>query len=291
MSNRVSSQNGIPASSTNRVSSQNDIPVSSANSVSSQNVIPSSSSNGVSSQPTTHKHQMIKSIRLKVQDVHNLENGSRLLAGFLGQLATNPRYFSIGFESWASMPKTFVDRAFNDFSRFFFTSDQQKVKSWINNLLNKKWKEFMLKLWHEAEDPLLSKEDIIRNAPEGIPMYQWALYVNYHSKEETKKKQGKEVDRDKVWTETHKRKYESYVNDEARKIGVSIDHYFLLSSFTFLLNFFEWCEQAQFHLGVIDLDLALLNDKPAAITNSSSADKKSFHKAWERSNRLSLMFM
>ncbi|XP_019229637.1 PREDICTED: uncharacterized protein LOC109210639 [Nicotiana attenuata] len=57
------------------------------------------------------------------------------------------------------------------------------------------------------------------------------------------------------------------------------------------LNFSEWREQVQFHLGVMDLDLALLNDKPAAITDLSSADEKSFHKAWERSNRLSLMFM
>ncbi|XP_019236491.1 PREDICTED: uncharacterized protein LOC109222002 [Nicotiana attenuata] len=47
----------------------------------------------------------------------------------------------------------------------------------------------------------------------------------------------------------------------------------------------------QFHLGVMDLDLALLNDKPTAITDTSSADEKSFHKAWERSNKLSLMFM
>ncbi|KAK4713388.1 hypothetical protein R3W88_019295 [Solanum pinnatisectum] len=51
------------------------------------------------------------------------------------------------------------------------------------------------------------------------------------------------------------------------------------------LNFSEWHEQVQFHLGVMDLDLALLNDKPTAIT------EKSFHKSWEHSNRLSLMFM
>nr|XP_009772222.1 PREDICTED: uncharacterized protein LOC104222670 [Nicotiana sylvestris] len=57
------------------------------------------------------------------------------------------------------------------------------------------------------------------------------------------------------------------------------------------LNFSEWREQVQFHLGVMDLDLALLNDKPATITDLSSADEKSYHKAWERSNRLSLMFM
>ena len=32
-------------------------------------------------------------------------------------------------------------------------------------------------------------------------------------------------------------------------------------------------------------------EKPAAITDTSSNDQKAFHKAWEKSNRLSLMFM
>ena len=57
------------------------------------------------------------------------------------------------------------------------------------------------------------------------------------------------------------------------------------------LNFTEWSEQIQFHLGVLNLDLALVNEKPAALTANSSADERSFHDAWERSNRLSLMFM
>lgn len=57
------------------------------------------------------------------------------------------------------------------------------------------------------------------------------------------------------------------------------------------INFPDWSEQIQFHLGILDLDLALQAEKPAAITDESSNDEKSFHKAWERSNRLSLMFM
>ena len=32
------------------------------------------------------------------------------------------------------------------------------------------------------------------------------------------------------------------------------------------LNFYDWFEQVQFHLGVLDLDLALQVEKPAAIT-------------------------
>ncbi|XVE60162.1 hypothetical protein DITRI_Ditri05aG0105800 [Diplodiscus trichospermus] len=57
------------------------------------------------------------------------------------------------------------------------------------------------------------------------------------------------------------------------------------------LNFSDWCEQVKFHLGVLNLDLALQIEKPAAITKNSSDSDKSFHKAWERSNRLSLIFM
>ena len=57
------------------------------------------------------------------------------------------------------------------------------------------------------------------------------------------------------------------------------------------LNFSNWCEQVQIHLGVLVLDLALQVEELAAITNTSSAKEKSFHKALERLNRLSLMFM
>lgn len=57
------------------------------------------------------------------------------------------------------------------------------------------------------------------------------------------------------------------------------------------LNFSDWNEQVQFHLGVMDLDLAIMEEKPAAITDKSSDEEKAHFKNWERSNRLSLMFM
>ncbi|KAI9191681.1 hypothetical protein LWI28_011901 [Acer negundo] len=50
-------------------------------------------------------------------------------------------------------------------------------------------------------------------------------------------------------------------------------------------------KDAYFPFGVLDLDLALQVGKPAAIIDTSSNDQKVFHKAWEKSNRLSLMFM
>ena len=57
------------------------------------------------------------------------------------------------------------------------------------------------------------------------------------------------------------------------------------------LNFFEWCEQVNFHLGVLDFVLALLEEKPANITDTSSEAEKLNHKAWDKSSRLCLSFM
>jgi hypothetical protein len=56
-------------------------------------------------------------------------------------------------------------------------------------------------------------------------------------------------------------------------------------------NFSDWSEQVQFHLGVLDLDLALRTEKPPTITEESSAEEKTLSHSWERSNRLSIMFM
>jgi len=57
------------------------------------------------------------------------------------------------------------------------------------------------------------------------------------------------------------------------------------------LNFSDWSEKVQFHLGVLDLDLAIRIEKSAAITDDSSNEEKAHYRVWEKSNRLSLMFM
>ncbi|XP_057757141.1 uncharacterized protein LOC130976318 [Arachis stenosperma] len=56
------------------------------------------------------------------------------------------------------------------------------------------------------------------------------------------------------------------------------------------LNFSEWNEQMKFHLGLLDLDLSLLEEKPI-VTDDNDEDKKYALKTWERSNILSIMFM
>jgi len=41
----------------------------------------------------------------------------------------------------------------------------------------------------------------------------------------------------------------------------------------------------------LDLDLAMLEEKSVTIIDASSNEEKTHYKLWERSNRLSLMFM
>jgi len=57
------------------------------------------------------------------------------------------------------------------------------------------------------------------------------------------------------------------------------------------LNFSDWSEKVKFHLGVLDLDLAIQIEKLVAITDDSSNEEKTHYMAWEKSNRHSLMFM
>ena len=55
-------------------------------------------------------------------------------------------------------------------------------------------------------------------------------------------------------------------------------------------NFSEWKEQVEFTLGVLELDMTLLKEKPAPLTATSTPEEKTFFNAWERSDRLALCF-
>ncbi|XP_074304695.1 uncharacterized protein LOC141639478 [Silene latifolia] len=56
-------------------------------------------------------------------------------------------------------------------------------------------------------------------------------------------------------------------------------------------NFKYWKENVMIVLGCMDLDLALRDERPAALTATSTSDAKRDMEKWERSNRMSLMIM
>ncbi|KAJ0081887.1 hypothetical protein Patl1_12174 [Pistacia atlantica] len=56
-------------------------------------------------------------------------------------------------------------------------------------------------------------------------------------------------------------------------------------------NYNEWSEQVGYYLGIQNLELALMTEKLTDLTKNSIDEERSFHKEWERSNRLSLKFL
>lgn len=56
-------------------------------------------------------------------------------------------------------------------------------------------------------------------------------------------------------------------------------------------NYKIWKERILLQLGWMDIDYAIRKDEPPAITNESSPAAVALYERWERSNRLSVMFI
>ena len=56
-------------------------------------------------------------------------------------------------------------------------------------------------------------------------------------------------------------------------------------------NHKAWKEKILLHLGCMDLDYALRKEEPLAPTVSSTPTEIALYERWERSNRLSIMFI
>ena len=56
-------------------------------------------------------------------------------------------------------------------------------------------------------------------------------------------------------------------------------------------NFKKWKEHVMIVLECMDLDYALREDRPANLTDASTAEQRAAMEKWERSNRISLMIM
>ncbi|KAK7357023.1 hypothetical protein VNO80_16304 [Phaseolus coccineus] len=224
------------------------------------------------------EHGVTQKMKLKVRDAHNLPSGIRvvvdyddnfqpigeacgLLAGVCGQLAGNHILLPISFENWSFVPDTYKDTIWESAlkTRFCFKVNEDLAKRDVMFKIGKLWREYRCKLWNEFYDPLLSRNDLIKNIPDGLSMEQWAIFVDYRLKPSTvklcnrnrdiRKKQtiphtggamplsrrrdnlkietGREIGRAEMWKITHKRKNGTYVNDEAMDIGEKIDELML----------------------------------------------------------------
>ena len=56
-------------------------------------------------------------------------------------------------------------------------------------------------------------------------------------------------------------------------------------------NYKVWKERILLHLGWMDIDYAIRKDEPPAVTEESTLGEIALYERWERSNRLSAMFI
>ncbi|XP_025678221.1 uncharacterized protein [Arachis hypogaea] len=56
-------------------------------------------------------------------------------------------------------------------------------------------------------------------------------------------------------------------------------------------NYKEWKDKILFHLGCADLGYALRREEPTTSTDASSQAEVALYERWEKSNRLSMMFI
>ena len=67
-------------------------------------------------------------------------------------------------------------------AQFCFKVNEELVKRDVMCRIGKLWREYRCKLWNEFYDPLLSRNDLIKNVPEGHNMDQWAIFIDYRLK-------------------------------------------------------------------------------------------------------------
>ncbi|XP_068483278.1 uncharacterized protein [Phaseolus vulgaris] len=210
-------------------------------------------------QTTIDEHGVTQKTKLKVRDAHNLPIGIRVVVNYDDNF--QPIGEACGLLAgvcghWSSVPDTYKDTIWESElkSRFCFMVNEDLAKRDVMFKIGKLWREYRCKLWNEFYDPVLSRNDLIKNVPDGLNMEQWAIFVDYRLKPSTvklcnrnreiRKKQtiphtggamalsrrrdnlkietGRNIGRAEMWKITHKRKNGTYVNDEAMEIGEHI---------------------------------------------------------------------
>ncbi|RYR73112.1 hypothetical protein Ahy_A02g007428 [Arachis hypogaea] len=180
-----------------------------------------------------------------------------LLSGVLGLLGSDYGKFSIGKESWHKV--TTKDKVYNEcvkikiyipFQIFHFDEDSKgSIKKYIWKSMGRSWKETRLGLYNAFYEPTFTFEQNIEHHPPEIDREHWKKFLEYRAKPETKEKCKKNATNRSKQLYTHtgdsksfawrmeeeskegesveesygsqcKKNDGSYMNDEARAIGV-----------------------------------------------------------------------
>jgi len=64
-------------------------------------------------------------------------------------------------------------------TRFYFKINEDLAKRDVMFKTGKLWWEYRCKLWNEFYDPLMSRNELIKNCLENVSMDQWTVFVDY----------------------------------------------------------------------------------------------------------------
>ncbi|XP_072081137.1 uncharacterized protein [Arachis hypogaea] len=105
-----------------------------------------------------------------------------LLSGVLGLLGSDYEKFSICEKSWRKITT-------KDKKNFHFDEDSEgTIKKNILKSMEKSWKKTRLRLYSDFYEPTFMTEQNIEHHPPGIDQEHWRWFLDYRTKEETKKR-------------------------------------------------------------------------------------------------------
>ncbi|CAH9137214.1 unnamed protein product [Cuscuta epithymum] len=179
--------------------------------------------------------------------------GAGLIGVWLGELASDVKVIPMNFTDWRSVPQMYKKNAVGDIERhFYFQSDVGM--SWAMDSLRDKRKEFRNRLKTDYVKINSKRDEVMCTPATGIPQDQWNSLVDYwfspKSKAMTERntqnrkklrfphtggsnsiarrthemelETGQHIGRGAAFIVTHKNKDGSYVNDDAKVVGVSL---------------------------------------------------------------------
>ncbi|RYQ82800.1 hypothetical protein Ahy_B10g101370 [Arachis hypogaea] len=114
-----------------------------------------------------------------------------LLSGFIGSLGANYSQFPIHLDSWKHVSKAKKEHAYDMLKRVFYYEDDTggKIKrDIIMKRVGKIWKDTRHHLYHRCYKEIRTYEENLKHHPKGIDENEWKKFIDYHQKEEIKKK-------------------------------------------------------------------------------------------------------
>ncbi|KAJ1404078.1 putative transposase, Ptta/En/Spm, plant [Sesbania bispinosa] len=162
-----------------------------------------------------------------------------LLAGFLGEIASNFNNFPIMYETWKKVPKDYKDNVYKETIKAKFDVNDQEHKKYILVSLGKKWRDTQCRLFHKNYNSEIFVEENCRMHPTEIDLDHWRLFEisdknaanreklliphTLGSKTLARKRDklevqyGQRYSRGDMYPITHKKKDGSFVNEDARE--------------------------------------------------------------------------